>query len=217
MKGKLIFGVSLAALLASAGVALATFQGSVLYKPPLLKFTDFSSHNSQEDVIVRREGSDLTITSFPAPPNIDPASDPGCESISGGVSCPRQGVEKLLVLLGGAVDSADIDLGASADKVKQVIKGQADGDVLNGGDGTQKLKGGKGSDELMGGPGKDILIGGPGQDSCQRRPGERHHRELRADPAALDAQRSFVATLRRPMTFGTRNLALLLLLPRWGS
>jgi hypothetical protein len=170
MRGKLTLGIALAALLASAGVALATFQGTVLYDPPLLKFTDFSGHMSEENVIVRRAGADFTMTASPSPPTIDGDSDPGCEFTSGGVSCPRAGVERIVILLGGIADSVDIDLGASATAVDQIAKGQDGADDLVGGAGTQTLLGGPGEDTLRGGPGADFLRGGPGTDVCFAQP-----------------------------------------------
>ena len=63
-------------------------------------------------------------------------------------------------------DSAEIDLGHSADKVKQIVKGEDDNDDLTGGPGPQKLLGGEGDDELFGGAGPDVLDGGPGTDVC---------------------------------------------------
>jgi hypothetical protein len=170
MRGRLTLGIALAALFAWAGVALATFQGTVLYDPPLLKLTDFSGHMSEENVIVRRDGPDYTLTATPSPPTIDGDSDPGCEFISGGVSCPRAGVERIVILLGGIDDSADIDLGASAATVEQIVRGQDGEDDLVGGAGVQVFHGGPDGDTLRGGPGADVLRGGEGTDVCFAQP-----------------------------------------------
>jgi len=147
------------------GVAWATFTPTVLYKPPVIKALDHSSHSSVENVEVRRVDSNFTFNSSPAPFVIDPGSDPGCDN-DAVVSCPKAGVKKIVVLLGALNDSADIRLGASADKVKQIVKGQDGEDELVGGKGIQKLSGGDQNDTLIGGPGPDILIGGQGEDIC---------------------------------------------------
>jgi len=157
--------------LVAAGVAWATFQPAVLYDPPLLKLLDHPSHNSQEEITVRRDGADFVLTNPFAPPMVDPASAPGCEEAGNSVSCPREKVKKVVILLGAMSDSADIDLGRSADKVRQIIKGQGDEDSLYGGRGSQKLVGGDDGDGLFGGPGPDILIGGEGNDTCDGGPG----------------------------------------------
>ena len=151
--------------LVGAGVAVATTLPTVRYQPPTVKVKDHELHMSVEDVVIRRDGKDFTFTN-PVSFGIDPASDNGCEFITGGVACPRTGVEKIVVLLNDMNDSADIDLGKSANKVKQILKGQDDNDDLTGGAGPQKLLGGEGNDELFGGPGPDMLDGGPGIDVC---------------------------------------------------
>ena len=147
--------------------ALATFNGSVLYDPPKIKVKDFMVHSSAEEVTVRRAGSDFMLVAQPLPLAMDPNSDPGCAGITDGVSCPRAGIERILLFLGTRADSADIHLGASADDVVQVVKGEKGKDDLKGGSGRQKLAGGPGADTLRGGPGADLLIGGPGDDSCR--------------------------------------------------
>jgi len=174
MRARLVTGLTIAATLSiGVGVALATFQPTVLYKPPALKLKDHISHTSIEDIKVRRAGSDFTVVADgTSPPTMNPASDPGCEFIPSGVSCPREAINKVTLLLGPENDVGDIDLGASADKVTQILKGEGDNDDLFGGDGSQKLVGGEGDDELEGGPGKDVLIGGPGLDICDGGPGK---------------------------------------------
>jgi Ca2+-binding RTX toxin-like protein len=159
-------------LFAGAGVALATFQPTVSYNPPLIEVRDHPSHLSVEDITVRRAGNDFTIINETSPSTTDPGSDPGCTFISGGVSCPRAGVEKIVVFLGAEDDDADIKLGKSADKVKQILKGQDGEDGLQGGNGTQKLVGGDNNDLLIGGAGRDILLGGAGEDACNGGPGK---------------------------------------------
>ena len=166
-----------------AGVASATFQPTVLYDPPLLKLLDHPSHQSQEDIVVRRDGQLFTLTNPFAPPVADPASEPGCEPIPNGVSCPRTGVQRIVVLLGAMNDSADVGLGRSAEKVKQIIKGQDGEDDLAGGRGTQRLKGGEHDDTLHGGPGPDLLIGGKGTDICDGGPGRDEFIGCEAAPA----------------------------------
>jgi len=169
--GARLVALTVAALAASAGVALATFQPTLLYKPPVIKATDIDTHNSVEDVTVRRDGALFTFDNEVSPFILDPASDPGCETKGGTVGCPRDGVEKILVTLGNMDDSADIRLGKSAGKVRQIVKGQDGEDDLVGGKGTQKLSGGDHNDTLIGGPDPDILIGGQGEDICDGGPG----------------------------------------------
>ncbi len=156
---------TLIAVVTSASVAVATTQPTVRYLPPEITVKDHQFHMTSEDIEIKREGPSFTFTN-PVSFGIDPASDKGCTFISGGVACPRQGVKKIAVLLNDMNDIADIDLGDSADKVKQILKGQDDNDDLVGGPGTQNLIGGEGNDELYGGPGKDVLKGGPGLDVC---------------------------------------------------
>jgi Ca2+-binding RTX toxin-like protein len=169
-KGNLALG-TVSVFLLSAAIAFATFQPTVHYDPPLIKMKDHSSHNSVEDVTVLRDGSDFTITNETSPATTDPESDPGCEFILGGVSCPREGVKKIVILLGAMDDDAEINLGKSADKVRQILKGQDGEDELVGKKGIQELAGGADDDTLIGGPGPDILIGGPGEDTCDGGPG----------------------------------------------
>jgi hypothetical protein len=171
MRGGHVAGIALAVSLAAAGTALATFQPNLLYKPPVIEMRDIDSHNSVEDVTVRRVGSDFTFHNEVSPVMLDPASDPGCETQAKVVACPRAGIEKIVVKLGNMDDAGDIDLGKSADKVKQILKGQDGEDGLTGAAGVQKLVGGNQNDALIGGPGPDILIGGSGEDICDGGPG----------------------------------------------
>ena len=157
----LLLGGALA--LVFAGVAWATFQPNVSYDPPVLKMEDAAAHNSVEDVTVRRAGSDFTIRNEVSPAT---TSAPECAFVTGGVSCPREGIEKIVILLGALDDSADIDLDKSADKVRQILKGQDGEDEIVGAEGVQKLAGGASNDTLIGGPGPDILAGGSGTDIC---------------------------------------------------
>ena len=167
IKRRLFFAGLLATsgALAWAAVAWATFHPEVLYKPPVIKALDYVSHMSVEDVTVTRVGPGFLFATGDAGFMIAPESDPGCE-LADDVLCPREGVKKIIVLLGAMNDSAEIDLGHSADKVKQVLKGGDDNDDLTGGPGPQKLLGGEGNDELFGGAGPDVLDGGPGTDVC---------------------------------------------------
>jgi len=144
---------------------------TLTYTPPTIKVKDHNLHNSVEDITVRREGGDF---SFDTPSGffLNPASDNGCVEDTGDYFCPRAGVEKITMLLNNMNDIVDIDLGASGDKVKQIVKGQDGNDDLTGGEGTQKLVGGEDNDELFGGAGKDILLGGPGIDICIGGPGK---------------------------------------------
>src|SRR5262245_12702008 len=119
---------------ASAGIALlaltvavpasATYQPNLLYKPPLLRFFDYPTHMSVENVIVDRQGSYVGVISAPSPVANDLESDPGCESIPGGYKCPVAGLDRLVVGLGGLDDSVLVDLGAHARKIpEQVVRG----------------------------------------------------------------------------------------------
>jgi hypothetical protein len=171
VRGRIIAGLVTLGALATAGVALATFQPTLLYKPPVITATDIDTHNSVEAVTVRRDGTFFTFDNEVSPFMLDPASDPGCESKGGTVGCPRTGVEKIIIKLGNMNDTAEIDLGRSADKVKQILKGQDGEDGLTGAAGVQKLVGGNQNDALIGGPGPDILKGGRGEDICDGGPG----------------------------------------------
>jgi hypothetical protein len=161
------------ALALGGSVAWATFVPTVLYKPPVIKAKDHESHMSEEHVIISltKDGKSFSFGSSPAPFTIDPGSDSGCDN-DVTVTCPKKGVRKIIVLLGAMNDSADIALGSSADKVKQIMKGEDGNDDLTGLEGAQKLSGGQGNDELRGGPGKDVLLGGPGTDVCISGPGK---------------------------------------------
>ena len=154
------------------GVALATFQPNIFYDPPVIKVTDIASHNSVENMTIRRDGPDFTFHNEISPPMVDPASDPGCESKGGAVACPRAGVEKITVRLGNMNDAADIRLGKSSESVRQVVSGEDGEDDLEGWKGKQKLRGGEGNDTLAGNDGPDVLDGGPGEDICAGGDGE---------------------------------------------
>lgn len=155
-----------------APIALGTFQPEIHYAPPLLEFRDHKAHTSAENMVAARSGPNIAITSAPSPAALDPASDPGCNSVLGGYECPVAGVDRLVVTLGNMADTATVNLGAHAPKVpSQVVRGGDDSDQLAGGAGKQRLVGGAGPDTLKGGPGDDVLIGGPGDDTCQGGPG----------------------------------------------
>jgi len=157
--------------LAIAAVAFATTTPVLTYTPPTIKVKDHSFHNSSENFLIGRENEHFFFQSATGMA-IDPASDKGCFGDMGATFCDRKGVKKIVVMTNDENDTVEIDLGASADKVKQILKGQDDNDDLFGGEGTQKLVGGEGDDELEGGPGKDILLGGPGLDICDGGPGK---------------------------------------------
>jgi RTX calcium-binding nonapeptide repeat (4 copies) len=155
-----------------AGVASATFQPTVLYQPPLLRALDFQLHDSVENTLVEPNGRfALAVLNGPTPPAVDPESDPGCGLITGGVTCPVAGLERVVVSLGAMNDTGRIDLGRHARRLKQRIIGGAGEDGLTGGRGTQRLLGGPDNDILQGGPGRDVLVGGPGDDACNGGPG----------------------------------------------
>ena len=169
-KGKAIFAIAAVTSLAFAAVAFATTTPVLTYTPPTIKVKDHSFHNSSENFLIGRENEHFFFQSATGM-SIDPASDKGCFGDMGATFCDRKGIKKITVLTNDMNDTVEIDLGASADKVKQIIKGQDDNDDLFGGEGTQKLVGGEGNDELEGGPGRDILLGGPGIDFCVGGPG----------------------------------------------
>ena len=167
------FAVSVVATTAfvGAGVALATTQPTITYQPPLIQVKDHALHATIEDILIGRDGADFTFET-PSGFAINFKSDKGCRYVVGDVYCDRTGVEKIVVLTNDMNDIVEIDLGRSADKVVQIIKGQADNDDLFGGAGTQKLVGGPGNDDLRGGPGRDVLLGGAGTDICIGGPGK---------------------------------------------
>jgi RTX calcium-binding nonapeptide repeat (4 copies) len=156
--------------LAFAAVAFATVTPTLKYTPPTIKVRDHSLHMTSENILIGRENDNFFFQSATGM-SIDPASDNGCSHDMGAIVCDRKGVKKIVVLTNDMNDTVEIDLGPSADKVKQIIKGQDDNDDLFGGAGSQKLVGGEGNDELEGGPGRDILLGGPGIDFCVGGPG----------------------------------------------
>ena len=167
MRIRLAAGIASVIVLASAAAAWATFQPSLVYDPPKIVALDHPEHDSAENVTVRREGSAFSFDSDPTPFQ---TTSPECE-VTSVVSCPRGGIEKIVVFLGTLNDQADIDLDASAEDVTQVIKGQDGEDTLVGHEGVQKLAGGDDADILRGGAGPDILKGGPGTDTCDGGPG----------------------------------------------
>ena len=138
----------------------------VLYEPPVVKMFDIDTNNTVENMVVNQDGNFLLFSSTPVQVAMHPDSDPGCD-IDVSVGCPKEGIKKIVMNLGAMNDSGEFDLDSNtAKKIKQIAKGGADNDDLEGRDGTQILKGGEGNDELDGGPGKDVLIGGPGIDFC---------------------------------------------------
>ena len=154
-----------------AAAAQATTVPDVLYKPPLLQFTDRYAHATGEDLTVTRQGPNYV---FENPGgiarNID--SDPGCpKSYATVFPCPIAGVELLLLDLKQADDRALVDLGRRARFVKQVVRGGPGADRLRGKAGRQRLVGGPDDDVLRGGRGRDVLIGGDGVDACFGGPG----------------------------------------------
>jgi hypothetical protein len=163
---------TLAASCAVATVANATFQPAAVYQPPALKALDYELHNSIENIAVEPNGRfALAITNTPASMGISSKSDPGCGLITGGVTCPAAGLERVIVNLGPMNDTGTVDLGRHAGRIKQRIVGGPGEDGLGGGRGTQRLLGGPDGDNISGGPGDDILIGGPGDDKCVGGPG----------------------------------------------
>ena len=171
MRIRLAVGITSVIVLTTAAAAWATFQPSLVYDPPKIVARDHPEHDSAENVTVRREGSAFTFASTPTPFQ---TSSPECENTSV-ISCPRGGIERIVVFLGTLDDQADIDLNASAEEVTQVLKGQDGEDTLVGHEGIQRLAGGADDDILRGGPGPDILKGGNGTDTCDGGPG---HDEL---------------------------------------
>lgn len=167
MPVRLAVGIASAIVLVTAGTAWATFQPSLVYDPPKIVALDHPEHDSEESVTVRREGSAFTFDSSPIP---FLTNSPECEGTDP-ISCPRGGIERIVIFLGTLNDQADIDLDASAEEVTQILKGQDGEDTLVGHEGIQKLAGGDNSDVLRGGPGPDILKGGPGTDTCDGGPG----------------------------------------------
>jgi Ca2+-binding RTX toxin-like protein len=170
-KRKVALALAAATSLAFAAVAFATVTPVLTYKPPSIKVKDHQLHMSSESFTIGREGNEFFFQSASGL-SIDPASDQGCFNDMGATFCEKKGVKKISVLTNDMNDTVEIDLGESADKVKQTIKGQDDNDDLIGGGGRQKLVGGEGDDELEGGPGRDILLGGPGLDICDGGPGK---------------------------------------------
>lgn len=164
----LVGGVALVA----AVPALATNIPVLHYDPPKIKFQDLPGTPSTEHLTVTKQGSDFvfatSVGTAPAPGN-----EPGCTDTTDTMfHCPVAGIRKIVINLGLLGDTATIDLGSKADKVKQVLNGGEDPDELQGGPGKQKLNGDAGGDTLIGGPGPDVLDGGPGDDACDGGPGK---------------------------------------------
>ena len=89
---------------------------------------------------------------------------PGCNSLSGTVTCALSDFNELIIL-GGKGDDA-ITLGGITTKPSfaTLILGGAGADVLVGSAGNDTIFGGLGDDVLIGGPGQDCLDPGPGND-----------------------------------------------------
>lgn len=146
--------------------ALATNIPVLHYEPPKIKFQDLPGTPSTEQLTVTKQGNDFVFAT-PVGTAPAPGNEPGCsESTNTMLHCPVAGIRKIVVNLGLLGDTAAIDLGSRADKVKQVLNGDDDADELQGGPGTQKLNGGAAGDVLIGGSGPDVLDGGPGDDAC---------------------------------------------------
>ena len=169
---KLIGAVTGALALGVAGLAWATTTGEVHYKPPLLQIVDHQLHGTQEDVEVVRSGSEFVITNPSSGLILSSDSDPGCTGSFAEYHCPRAGVEVLRIKTNDLDDRAQVDLKASAGKVKQFLLLGDGEDQGIGKTGKQKIVGGEGNDTLKGGAGPDILIGGPGDDTCKGGPGK---------------------------------------------
>ena len=163
--------IGLALAVTVTAVAFATTQPVVRYEPPKITFRDLQEHNSIENVVVTKEGSKFVFTNTPVAAGVDGKGEPGCEQVALTVECPVAGTKSIVVKLRSQSDSASIDLGSRADKVKQKLSGGDEGDVLEGGPGRQSINGDDGSDDLSGGPGPDVLNGGPGTDTCDGGPG----------------------------------------------
>src|SRR5215207_4429859 len=110
-----LFGLSGIAVLAGADAARATFQPALFYDPPLIRVLDYFSHNSEEHVVIRRDGADFTFENLaPGSPFTQAAgSDKGC-TFSAVSRCPVAGIERMVAFLGPMDDSLDIGLGRSA-------------------------------------------------------------------------------------------------------
>ena len=89
---------------------------------------------------------------------------PGCNALSGAVTCALSGFNELIIL-GGSGDDA-ITLGAITTKPNfaTILIGGAGNDVLVGSAGNDTIFGDAGDDVLIGGPGQDCLVPGTGND-----------------------------------------------------
>ena len=172
MRARAVIALGLILGLGLAATALATFQPVLDYDPPKIVLRDLEAHNSQETVTVAKDGSDFVFTNSPTGVGSDPETEKGCEQVAMSMTCPVAGVKSIVVKLLTNADSATIDLGSKADKVKQTLLGGDDSDTLTGEDGKQVIKGQGGGDTLAGGPGPDVINGGPGNDTCDGGPGQ---------------------------------------------
>ena len=166
--GLLIAGVLFLALAANA---LATNLGAVLYAPPKITLVDQPMFGSIENVTVTRAGAEFSFAQGTGLVK-HPDSEDGCtDNFSTDYRCPVAGIDKIVLQLGKFGDTASIDLGASAQTVKQILQGGSAGDTLSGGPGAQREFGEGGADTITGGPGPDLIDGGPGIDDCSGGPG----------------------------------------------
>ena len=107
-------------------------------------------------------------------------------------SFPASAVDRIVIILGGGDDHAEIDNKVTIDAL---ILGGDGKDHLHGGGGHNVLVGGAGDDHLYGGDRADILIGGSGKDHLGGRKGNDiliggftdHDEDLAALDAALAA------------------------------
>ena len=164
-------GLTLFAGLTLSVPALATNIPVVHYDPPKIRFQDQSGTPSIEDVTISKDGQEYVFTT-PSGSGQAPGSEPGCtDSVNTMYRCPVPGIQKIVANLGELDDTASIDLGSKAAKVKQILRGQAGEDEITGGTGPQRIKGGSDDDTLIGGPGPDRINGGGGNDICEGGPG----------------------------------------------
>ncbi|MGH2765717.1 MAG: calcium-binding protein, partial [Actinomycetota bacterium] len=105
-----------------------------------------------DDILFRSDGINLNNAAEPVPATAD-------------VDVTTAGVEEHAVDAGDGADVVSGDAtfpGPFASKL--ILDGEADSDLLIGGNAGDELSGGDGDDELRGGPGADDLHGGPGAD-----------------------------------------------------